>query len=44
MANIAMRVGDRLKFDAANERFINNAEANKYLTKQYRIGYELPVL
>jgi hypothetical protein len=44
MANIAMRVGHRLKFDAANERFIDDAEANTYLTKQYRKGYELPVL
>jgi len=44
MANIAMRVGRRLKFDAANERFIDDAEANTYLTKQYRKGYELPTL
>jgi hypothetical protein len=41
MANIAMRVGRRLKFDAANELFIDDAEANTYLTKQYRKGYEL---
>jgi predicted dehydrogenase len=44
MANIAMRVGRRLKFDDVNERFIDDAEANAYLTKQYRKGYELPVL
>jgi predicted dehydrogenase len=44
MANIAMRVGRRLKFDAANELFIDDAEANTYLTKQYRKGYELPTL
>ena len=44
MANIAMRVGRRLRFDAANERFIDDAEANTYLTKQYRKGYELPTL
>jgi predicted dehydrogenase len=44
MANIAMRVGRRLKFDAANECFIDDAEANTYLTKQYREGYELPTL
>ncbi len=42
MGNIAMRIGRRLKFDAANERFIDDAEANTYLTKQYRKGYELP--
>ncbi|MBN2595051.1 MAG: Gfo/Idh/MocA family oxidoreductase [Sedimentisphaerales bacterium] len=44
IANIAMRVGRRLKFDAENERFIDDAEANTYLTKQYRKGYELPTL
>jgi predicted dehydrogenase len=44
MANIAMRVGHRLKFDAVNERFIDDAEANAYLTKQYRKGYELPAI
>jgi len=44
MGNIAMRVGRRMKFDAVNERFINDAEANTYLTKQYRKGYELPTL
>jgi len=33
-----------LKFDAANERFIDDVEANTYLTKQYRKGYALPTL
>ncbi|MFQ5798447.1 MAG: Gfo/Idh/MocA family protein [Bacteroidota bacterium] len=44
MANIAMRVGRRLKFDAHREQFIEDAEANTYLTKQYRKGFELPTL
>jgi hypothetical protein len=44
MANIAMRVGRRLKFDVKREKFIDDAEANTYLTKQYRKGYELPTL
>jgi predicted dehydrogenase len=44
MANIAMRVGRRLKFDAGRELFIDDAEANTYLTKNYRKGYELPTL
>ncbi len=43
-ANIAMRVGRRLRFDAENERFIDDADANKYLTKNYRKGYELPAI
>ncbi len=44
LANISMRVGRRLKFDAKRERFIDDAEANRYLTKKYRKGYELPTL
>jgi predicted dehydrogenase len=44
MANIAMRVGRRLRFDPARERFIDDVEANMYLTKPYRQGYELPML
>lgn len=44
MANIAMRVGRRLRFDANREQFIDDPEANGYLTKHYRQGYELPTL
>jgi hypothetical protein len=42
MANTAMRVGRKLQFDSKTERFINDLEANKYLTKEYRKGFELP--
>ena len=42
LANIAMRLGRRLRFDAKRERFISDVEANGYLTKEYRKGYELP--
>ena len=44
LANISMRVGRRLKFDIARERFIGDGEANTYLTKKYRKGFELPTL
>ncbi|TKJ35988.1 MAG: dehydrogenase [Planctomycetes bacterium B3_Pla] len=44
LANIAMRVGRRLKFDTKQERFIADTEANTYLTKKYRKGYELPTM
>ena len=44
LANIAMRLGRRLKFDANAERFVGDDEANSYLTKEYRKGYELPSL
>jgi len=39
-----MRVGRRLKFDAKREQFIDDAQANIYLTKHYRKGYEPPTL
>lgn len=42
LANISMRVGRRLKFDAKKEQFIGDDEANTYLTKKYRKGFELP--
>ncbi|MBL7187783.1 MAG: Gfo/Idh/MocA family oxidoreductase [Phycisphaerae bacterium] len=44
LANIAMRVGRRLRFDPRRERFTADPEANTYLTKKYRKGYELPTL
>jgi len=44
MANIAMRVGRKLQFDTKQERFVDDVEANTYLTKKYRKGFELPML
>ena len=44
MANIAIWIGRRLRFDAHQEQFIEDAEANTYLSKQYRKGFELPTL
>jgi len=44
MANIAMQVDRKLQFDAKQECFVNDAEANTYLTKKYRKGFELPTL
>ena len=42
LANISMRLGRRLRFDTKRERFIGDEQANGYLTKEYRKGYELP--
>lgn len=39
--NIAWRTGKKLKFNAESETF-DDAEANKYLGREYRKGYELP--
>jgi len=43
MANIAYRVGNqKLWFDAVNQNFMNNDQANKLFKRQYRKGYEIP--
>ena len=36
------RIGRRLAFDAAADRFIDDAEANKLLTRQYRHPFVVP--
>jgi predicted dehydrogenase len=36
------RLGRRLTIDAKTERFENDAEANRYLTREYRRGFEVP--
>ncbi len=42
LAAVSLRLGGkRLLFDAANEKITNLAEANKYLTRDYREGWEL---
>lgn len=42
MGNIAWRVGRRLRFDAATQTFMNDAEANRLLTRTYRAPWVLP--
>jgi predicted dehydrogenase len=37
-----LTVGRRLTLDAGNERFQNDDEANRMLTRQYRKGFEVP--
>ena len=39
---VALRTGKRLLYDAANTRITNIPEANKYLSREYRKGFELP--
>jgi predicted dehydrogenase len=36
------RVGRRLTVDAHRERFVGDDEANRYLTREYRRGFEVP--
>ncbi len=42
MANISYRLGRKLTFDPKTETFPGDAEANKYLTREYREPYVLP--
>jgi len=42
LGNIALRTGEKLKWDAAAERITNHPEANTLLTKEYRKPWALP--
>lgn len=42
LANITRLAGRRLKWDPAEERFIGDDDANRYLNRPRRKGYELP--
>ena len=42
IGNIAYRTGRKLIFDGASEKFVNDKEANAYLTRDYREPWVLP--
>ena len=42
LGNIALKTRSFLEWDTKNEKFANNAAANKYLSYQYRAPYKLP--
>ena len=42
LGNIATRLKRSLQFNPETERFVSDAEADRYLTKEYRSPYELP--
>ena len=44
LGNIAYRTGKRLEFDADSETFTNDQAANQFLSREYRAGYELPMV
>lgn len=44
LGNIAYRTGRRLQFDPGSETFLNDADANTYLSREYRRGFELPTI
>jgi predicted dehydrogenase len=41
LANISYRVGRALQFDGKSEKFVNDGEADKLLTREYRRGFEI---
>lgn len=42
LANISYRLGRQLKFNGEKEKFVNDAEADAQLTRQYRKPYVVP--
>jgi hypothetical protein len=44
LVNIARALGRPLQWDPARERFENDEEANGYLDRPRRKGFELPVI
>ena len=41
--NLALRVPGKLEYNAKDMHIKNMPEANQYLSKEYRTGWELPV-
>jgi predicted dehydrogenase len=42
LANTSYRVQRRLEFDPRTETFVGDSEADKYLSRRYRPGFEVP--
>ena len=42
LASISYRVGRELTFDDHNEKFVNDEQADGYLTRNYRYPYIVP--
>ena len=41
--NVALRAGKKLEYDTEKGVITNDKDANKFLSKEYRKGWELPV-
>jgi hypothetical protein len=41
LANIAIRLGRELQWDHRAERFVNDVDADKLLSRQQRAGFEV---
>ena len=44
MGNIAYKTGQKIYWDAENDQFINNKNANDLINASYQNGWELPKL
>jgi len=44
LGNIAYRIGRSLEFDPLTETFKSDEEANRFLKREYRPGFEVPQL
>jgi hypothetical protein len=44
LGNVALRVGHRIEWDPLAFRVTNCREANQYLTREYRKGWELKAI
>jgi Oxidoreductase family, C-terminal alpha/beta domain len=42
LANVSYRLGRELKFDGKNEKFVDDTEADRMLTREYRKPYVVP--
>jgi len=42
LGNISYRTGRKLAFNPGTEKFVNDAEADAYLTREYRPPYLMP--
>ena len=42
LGNISYRVGRPLVFDGKAEKFVNDKDADRLLTREYRRGFEIP--
>ncbi len=42
MGNVALLAGEKIEFDVEKVKITNSRKANKFLTKKYRKGWELP--
>lgn len=44
LGNVAQRVGKKIKWDPIQMRIRNDKDANEFLTKKYRKGWDLPLV